>query len=352
MKKILSTTLLVCLMISFPLLSLTSVNAQETLNIKITPDGTIEPNTKMLEQNDNVYTFKDNISGTINVHAHDIVIDGAGYTLNGSLLLGVNHKPYDDHNADCCMNVVVKNLKISNGGISGAGGRNCTFVGNYFENSRIRFMGNAGVGEDLFMHNTFADVLFDLTYGGGSLIVLTENNLVNVGMIGFGTFYPTLDRNYYGDYVMRYPYATRIADLGVWDTAYVMYADVNEPESKMVDSKPLVNPVVEFEIPHFNGPLPSANMPSTNTNDESISSSTSTGTKTPSINAKVDSLFSSSADSEQPPTDADVSDSPSSSKQTPDTSHIFSVLALIGGVLATIVIVPVAIVLATKRKNK
>jgi hypothetical protein len=355
-KKLINVVLLVCLIISFPVLALTSVNAQEKLNIAITPDGNIEPATKLLEQNDNIYTFKGDILGTIDVHAHDIVIDGAGYTLTGGILLAANHKPNDDHNADCCLNVVIKNLKISNGGItSGAGGKHYTFVGNYFENSRIRFMGNAGVGEDLFTHNTFVGVTFDMTYGGGSLIVMTENNLVNVDMIAFGSYYPKLDQNYYGDYTLRYSATKTIS--GVWDMPYVLSVEEpGVPNACTVDNRPLVNPVTGFEVPHFNGPLPPAKGPSTNANTGTSSSSTGANAKEKPINANAGSSFSSSAEAEQI-TGIDVesgviSGDALSSEQTVCTSNSIGMIALIAGILTIIVVVLSAIVLAVKKRNK
>ncbi|MCL2288115.1 MAG: hypothetical protein FWC33_02900 [Candidatus Bathyarchaeota archaeon] len=363
MKKFISTALLMCLIISLPLLSLTSVNAQETLDIKITPDGTIEPNTKLLEQNNNVYTFKGDISGTLDIHANNIVIDGAGYTLNGGILLAANHRPSNDPNhpvdyphTDCCLNVVVKNLKIINGGItSGAGGKNYTFIGNYFENARIRFIGNAGDDVDLFVHNTFVNVTFDFTYGGGSLVVMTENNMVNINVIAFGTYFPKLDRNYYGDYTVRYPYAVQVGNSGVWNTPYVLSIyEPDEPKANTVDSQPLVNPVTGFEVPHFNGPLPSANKPSTNT--DTGSSSTGSGTKTQSTNANTESSLSSRVDTKSQLTDADVETnsiaSDLSTKQMLDTSYSLGMIALIAGVLAAIAIVPAVIVLVVKKRNK
>jgi hypothetical protein len=44
------------------------------------------------------------------------------------------------------------------------------------EHSEISFIGALGVGDDVFKNNTFVDVTFTLTYGGGSRIVMSENN--------------------------------------------------------------------------------------------------------------------------------------------------------------------------------
>ena len=354
MRKFVNVTLLLCLLVSFSLPTLTFVNAQEgNLSITVAPDGSFEPNTALLERNGNIYTFKGDISGTLDVHANNIIIDGAGYTLNGGILLSANHRPYTvadyEHATGCCLNVVVKNLKISNGGItSGAGGKNYAFIGNYFENSRIRFIGNADAGEDIFTHNTFVNVIFDFTYGGGNLVVMTENNLVNVAMIAFGTYFPKLDGNYYGDYIMRYPYATRIAGLGVWDTPYVMpIEEPGEPKACAIDSQPLVNPVTGFEVPHFNGPLPLANKPSPSIDRGSSSTGASTKTPMPNINTEI-----SSANTDAETAIDSISDNTLSSGSTPNTSFNFGMFALIVSVLATIAAVPTVIILAIKKRNK
>jgi hypothetical protein len=357
--KTISLTI-ICLLILIISIQLSPVKAQEKLDITISPDGTIEPNTKLFEQNGNVYTFKGDISGTIDVHANNIVIDGAGYTLNGGILLSANHRPYNEadyaHAVECCLNVVVKNLKIINGGItSGSGGKNYTFIGNYFENARIRFIGNADGGEDLFTHNTFVNVTFDITYGGGGLIVLTENNLVNVDMIAFGSYFPKLDRNYYGDYTMWYS-ATRVTGSDVWSTPYVLSIyEPGCPDSCTVDSQPLVNPVTGFEVPHFNEPLPAAKSSSIISNADTGSSSSGASAKGQ-TNANTESSFLASVEAE-PLTGVDVdsgaiSSDLRSSEQLSTPSYNLGMGAFIAGVLATIVAILVVITLVVKKQNK
>ncbi len=51
--------------------------------IIIHPDGNISPPNVPIEQNGNVYTFTDNIYGTIKIQKSDIILNGAGYTLAG-----------------------------------------------------------------------------------------------------------------------------------------------------------------------------------------------------------------------------------------------------------------------------
>ena len=76
----------VCLIVSISILVL-PIKAQEPLNLTIKPDGSVEPSTNLLERNGTTYTFKDDIFGTIWVQTNNIIIDGAGHTLQGN---GIN----------------------------------------------------------------------------------------------------------------------------------------------------------------------------------------------------------------------------------------------------------------------
>ena len=76
-----SLAILLVVLLSFSLLGIFNVKAQEFLKISIKPDGTIEPETNLLERNVNTYTFKGDIYGTIWVQKGSITIDGAGYNL-------------------------------------------------------------------------------------------------------------------------------------------------------------------------------------------------------------------------------------------------------------------------------
>jgi parallel beta-helix repeat protein len=53
--------------------------------ITIQSDGSISPLSAPIQQIDNIYTFKENIVGyTLVIHRNNIIIDGAGYTLQGN----------------------------------------------------------------------------------------------------------------------------------------------------------------------------------------------------------------------------------------------------------------------------
>jgi len=57
------------------------VKAEDTIYIKA--DGSVE-GTDKIQRNGNIYTFTGDISDSIIVEKNDIVIDGAGYQLQGN----------------------------------------------------------------------------------------------------------------------------------------------------------------------------------------------------------------------------------------------------------------------------
>ena len=74
---------------------------------------------------------------------------------------------------------------------------------------------------------------------------VTENNLLNSGVIVWLSGYETVDKNYWSDYLTRYPNATEIDNIGIGNTPYVF--DTAQNGSGTVyyqDNHPLMKPVV------------------------------------------------------------------------------------------------------------
>jgi parallel beta-helix repeat protein len=93
--------------------------------IYIRPDGTIDPPTAPISRDGDLYTFTDNISDTFVIERDNIVINGAGYTLqgpgNGTVLLGrsnvtIRNMKIEAHwsgiNLDVCSNITVEGTTI------------------------------------------------------------------------------------------------------------------------------------------------------------------------------------------------------------------------------------------------
>ena len=114
--------MLSCIVITSPLIG--TVRAQGRICIRA--DGTID-GTDKIQRNGNTYTLMDNIDDGIVVEKDDIVVDGAGYILNGKGWISVGVSI--DHSS----NVTVRNLKVKvfiNGISLGHGASNCIISGN------------------------------------------------------------------------------------------------------------------------------------------------------------------------------------------------------------------------------
>ena len=198
------------------------VESQTFETIYIKADGSVEGTSKIQRQ-ENVYTLINNIFGTVEVEKDDIVIDGSGYTLQGRGIdeigdergiylkgLGWGHPG--------CGNVSVKNFRISNflEGIYVVGGRNNSIVGNFLENASLHVLGSANLTGDLIKHNTIKDSWVFIDYNLGGIDVVTENNFIDCGIYVGLSVAPIVDRNYWSDYLEKYPDAEELGDSGIW----------------------------------------------------------------------------------------------------------------------------------------
>lgn len=253
--------IMIILMVSFSILVL-PIKAQEPLNLTIKPDGSVEPSTNLLETNGTTYTFKGDILGTITVRKVGITIDGAGYTLQGKgnqdvNLGGINLVGHDE-TFNAYGNVLVKNLRIYNflpDGIYTPSNNN-SFIGNYFDGTRLHILGGSGVG-NLIKHNVFingAQIFVD--YNNGGLDVITENNFIDSTIWVDLAKPPVVDKNYWSNYTAEYPDAKELGGSGVWDTpnVYDKFIDGNHGKDPCVDYHPLVNPITDLEISNFSLP--------------------------------------------------------------------------------------------------
>jgi nitrous oxidase accessory protein NosD len=89
---------------------------------------------------------------------------------------------------------------------------------------------------------------------GGNGNVITENNIINSSVFVMKQSPDnTVDRNYWSDYLTRYPNATEIGESGVWDTPY-------EGHEAFTDNHPLVEPVALNPESPDEEPFPTATI--------------------------------------------------------------------------------------------
>ena len=250
-------------------------------NILIEADGRVIGTDKIVRNGD-TYTFIGNVSGTEkvqgNIHSNmscalavyrsNIIIDGAGFTLQGNNLTGIEisngvcRKPSERE----VWNVTIKNLRITNChiGVRCEFGGNHTFYGNYISNDYItqNVAGNfSGSSLGIAFWGSSGNNITHCTIGGSPAIYMhfaVSNNLVIENNIVFGanlaiSGIETFDRNYWSDYSIRYPNASEVDSSGVWDVPYA-FADITGFEDRIFqDEHPLMSPLA---IPNFSSVLP------------------------------------------------------------------------------------------------
>jgi len=180
-----ASMLVLLLFLSFVLVSLPQieiVKADSTIYIKT--DGSVE-GTDKIQRDGNIYTFTDNIvNQSIVVEGDNIVVDGAGYTLEG------DGKVEGIWLENRC-NVTIKNMQITHFGggikIMGTGSQNNTIIGNNITDNGHETYGNAialtfGASQTTISGNNITGnwVGVFVHMGGGNII--SENNITANGL--------------------------------------------------------------------------------------------------------------------------------------------------------------------------
>ena len=234
--------------------------------VSINSDGNVVPSSAPIERNGTVYTLTGNISGSIAVHRSNIVVDGAGYTLNGDGGTGVDlqNNITEVPSPQEIWNVTIQNLAIVNFhfGILTNGGGNDKLYDDYVVTSMSGSAGAVsfwGCGENNITYCSISgETAVDMQFGS-SRNIITENNFAGSVWVEIGGD-ETVDRNYWSDYFTVYPNATEIDSTGIGNTPYVFYSYINNEsglsKSPLYDNHPQINPI---SLPIF--PAPAATIP-------------------------------------------------------------------------------------------
>jgi len=250
-------------------------------NIIIEADGRVIGTDKIVRNGDTC-TFIENVSGTksvqgtfqgnmscaLAVYRSNIIIDGAGFTLQGNNFTGIDisngvcQKPSERE----VWNVTIKNLRITNChiGVRCEFGGNHTFYGNYISNTFVtqNKTGNfSGESLGIAFWGSSGNNITHCTIGGSPAIymhfacsgnIVTENNIVfgaHLALSGDETF----DSNYWSDYSTKYPNASEVDSSGVWNMPYSFADSIGFEGRVFQDNHPLVNPL---SIPNFSSVSP------------------------------------------------------------------------------------------------
>ena len=241
--------------------------------IYIRADGSIEGTTAISTVDNTTYTFTNNINGWITVERSNIIIDGAGYTLQapagstGLLVSGVNNVTIKNTNlnnflivaisldgssnnniiantitvndmdgillADSSNNNISGNTITENGGagirVAGASSTNNSITANNIANNDDGIILIDCSNNSIIANNITANDNDGIRLDGTSNNTIYHNNIIDNGIqvnivadgssvwddsVGMG--------NYWSDYESRYPNATEVDGSGIWDTPYVI----------------------------------------------------------------------------------------------------------------------------------
>ena len=244
LNKRLALAISVIFLISIVGFSIPLTKAQSTGSIVINPDGSVT-GTNSIQQVGNTYTLTANITGNIEVQKSYVVLNGSGYMLNGGIDLNdPNNYPIIKNNYPnlSISNVTIENFYITNGAISSNGGGNYTIYDNYISGSSgdacIMLIGNC-----YCTNITYCTIIGSNTTQAIEMVMgadynkITECNIIG-GFAEDFSLNNTLDRNYWSDYLTKYPDAKEIGNSGIWNMPYMAASEQ--------DNHPLINPV---EIP-------------------------------------------------------------------------------------------------------
>ena len=237
MRKSVALLLVLILLLAPYITATLPAKAQFLGSVYINPDGSVTGTTS-IQRDGGVYTLTGNISGGIQIQKSNVVLDGAGYAVEGNgegRGIDLSNGRGQDPSRPEVSNVTVRNLRILNFyyGIDNANTNNNTFIGNYIANCVNSFW-IIGSSNNIIKYNTLVNSSIAINYAGSNNI--TRNNFINCWVMVWLSSQQIVDGNYWSDYSERYPAAKEVGDTGIWDTPYSYWENT-------VDNHPLTKPI-------------------------------------------------------------------------------------------------------------
>jgi hypothetical protein len=260
MRKVIATLYVLIVLVGLFMAISAQVKAQSS-NIYISSDGSVV-GTNNIQRNGDLYVLTGNISGGIAVQKSNITIDGAGYTLEGYGGTGIDltNNLTEYPSLYEIRNVTVENLRIMNFNysINAHGSSGNTFYDDYIGNTT-----NDAKSEILLYWNSGGNNITHCTIMGAIGIELSSGNTITENNLFGGMFLQlcgneTIDRNYWSNYLTKYPNATELDSSGVGNTPYVLIPN-SAVDGVHQDNHPLMKPASilltasnsESSIPEF-----------------------------------------------------------------------------------------------------
>jgi hypothetical protein len=217
------------------LLTLFLATSQSTLGssagaITINSDGSVY-GTNSIQHSSNVYTLTNDLSVSLFVQRSNIVINGAGFSLEGDIDLrnGMDSNPSNP----TISNVVIMNLIIEGSVVTNGGGNNI-----FYNNIIKGGIDLSGCRYNYISHCEVNGIKMDY---GADYNIITENNL-NSALVFLSTN-ETVDKNYWSNYAAMCPDAKEIGNTGVGDQPYVYWVDEGKTTRTYQDNHPLMHPI-------------------------------------------------------------------------------------------------------------
>jgi parallel beta-helix repeat protein len=180
-----------------------TVRASEAIYIRA--DGSVE-GTDKIQRNGNIYTFTDNINGNIVVERDNLVVDGAGYTLQGDGN-GRGIDLYDDSTS-----ITVKNMQIRdfNFGIHLSNASYSIIESNYIANNLEGIRINGG-----FNNTLIGNTITNNSDNGISVFFNTHHNLISGNKIT-NNWVGVLFQLYSSSNTLSENFITANNGMGIW----------------------------------------------------------------------------------------------------------------------------------------
>lgn len=279
-------TVILTLLLTFfsAMCKVSAAEASGTIHINVF--GVVVPSSAPIQRNGNLYTFTADISEAIQIEANDIVVDGAGHTVQGGGIgtgIVVGNAP----DLPTVYNVTLKNMKVTSfhGGILLRYCLNCSILGvnitlitsegiSVYGSSNNKVVGNhvsaqtASIRLDQAHNNNISRNNVTDSFDGVEIWSSQNNSMVENNITGNNwgirltdssnnriyhnnfsnnTSHFYLDNegedtwddgfpsggNYWSDYTQKYPNATETDQSGIWNTPYVL-------DSNNKDNYPIV----------------------------------------------------------------------------------------------------------------
>lgn len=157
----------------------------QSIDVKISSDGSVTPSSAPIIRNGDVYTLNGNLLGSITIERSYVVLDGAGYTVNASSgLAAITLKTAVPLFGEYILNVTVKNVVITGGVMMGLwlqSANNSIIANNVISNVETGISVDIYGTGNLIAGNNVANVSGNGIWIWTSNNTITANNVTNAG---------------------------------------------------------------------------------------------------------------------------------------------------------------------------